>query len=224
MKKKDIFNGNIKSVDLTKFTLIFGSVIFAACGILFICIAALYEKVDPAGRLALYIIGGVSIFLAVFLPIASLLLIRVYPKYSKLTFLLLKKEIFYTPEELEQNKLKQEAEKAAQALESAKTRKLIISRHKAAAACSMKMKVYLASESGDTIICGKNCKLLGTLANGEKAEFDIPQTKVKVYVICDTTSADWCNDSKIIQAGNETVRLSGKNKLSPLEGNPFKFD
>ncbi len=105
MKKKDIFNGNIKAVGLTKFTLIFVSVIFVIFGVFLICVASFYEKVDPTAIVLLYVFGGVAIFFAVALPIASLLLIRVYPKYSKLTFLLLKRELFYTPEELKQLKI-----------------------------------------------------------------------------------------------------------------------
>lgn len=93
---KDIFNGNIKSEyrGLTTFTLVFAGIIYLACATLFLLVALLYSNVDPQGRIALLIISAVTYLLAVLYPSITLFGIRKYPKYSKLTKLLIKDYVF----------------------------------------------------------------------------------------------------------------------------------
>lgn len=90
--KKDIFNGKVKS-EYRKGLLgsfIFGSIIFLACATLFLCFAFLYDNVEDGVEILLLVMSGLSYFSSVFYPLTSILCIRKYPKYKKLTSLLIK--------------------------------------------------------------------------------------------------------------------------------------
>ena len=104
-------------------------------------------------------------------------------------------------------------------------RKLVIKRNKSFAGCLVVMKVYIEDAvASDITIGGVPCRKLGTLKNGETAEFAIGTDAMRVYVIADTLSKEYCNDFYQIPAGEEEVQLSGKNHYNPAAGHPFMFD
>ena len=104
-------------------------------------------------------------------------------------------------------------------------RKLTITRKKSFVGCLMPMKVYIEDPmTNELMISGVPCRKLGTLKNGETAEFMIENEAAKVYVIADTLSKELCNESYQLHNGEEDVFLSGKNHYNPGAGNPFWFD
>lgn len=104
-------------------------------------------------------------------------------------------------------------------------RKLTITRAKSFVGCLGTMKVYIEdAEAGDTEICEVNCRKLGDLKNGQSAEFEIGESEARIYVIADKLSANYCNDFYQLEAGNEDITLTGRNKLNPAVGNAFRFD
>ena len=104
-------------------------------------------------------------------------------------------------------------------------RNLIIKRNKSLAGCFGKVKVYIEdAENGELTIKGSPCRKLGELKNGEEKTFPVPETQVKVVVIADEATREFCSDSRIVPAGEEDARFSGKNTFDPQRGNPFKFD
>lgn len=93
---KDIFNGNIKEeyIGYVKFTLIFAGGIFFICALGILLCALLYEKIEFAARILMFVISGIS-FLASFLyPVISIYAIRNYSKHPKLAKAMLKPFVF----------------------------------------------------------------------------------------------------------------------------------
>lgn len=104
-------------------------------------------------------------------------------------------------------------------------RKLTIKRHKSFVGCLGTMKVYIEDPmTNELMISGVPCRKLGTLKNGEEAEFMIENSAARIYVIADTLSKELCNECYQLQEGEEDVYLSGKNHYNPGAGNPFWFD
>ena len=104
-------------------------------------------------------------------------------------------------------------------------RNLTITRQKSFVASLAKMKVYIEDpEANELEINGVGCRKLGTLKNGETATFPIGDQAAKVFVIADKVSRGFCCDYYPITAGTENVVLTGKNKVHPGAGNPFRFD
>ncbi len=104
-------------------------------------------------------------------------------------------------------------------------RTLTIKREKHFAGCLGKMKVYVEDQNNSELtICGVPCKKLGDLKNGAEESFQIPSSEVKVFVIADKASKEYCNDFYQLPAGNSDVRLTGRNKFNPLTGNAFRFN
>lgn len=103
-------------------------------------------------------------------------------------------------------------------------RKLTIKRTKSFVGSLGIMKVYIEDKDGDTVICEVSCRKLGDLKNGEEASFDISNERAKIYVIADKLSSDYCNDCYQLEAGDENISLTGKNKFNPARGNAFLFD
>ena len=104
-------------------------------------------------------------------------------------------------------------------------RNLIIKRNKSLAGCFGKVRVYIEDkENGELNIKGCACRKLGELKNGEEKTFSIAAEQIKVFVIGDAATRDFCMDWRSIPAGSGDVRLSGKNSLDPQKGNPFVFD
>ncbi len=104
-------------------------------------------------------------------------------------------------------------------------RNLIIKRNKSFAGCFGKVRVYIEDlRAGELNIKGCPCRKLGELKNGEEKTFPIDNAQTKVFVIGDAATRDFCMDWKSIPAGEQDVRLSGKNSFDPQNGNPFAFD
>ena len=94
--KNDFIKQKIRSdqVEMVKFTLIFVPIVFALCaaGILFIAIS--YEKVEPSARVLMYILSAISGLSAIIYPLATVYLIKIYPKHKKIAHLFLKEYVF----------------------------------------------------------------------------------------------------------------------------------
>ncbi len=103
-------------------------------------------------------------------------------------------------------------------------RKLTILRNKSFVGCAAKLKVYIQDAQGQTEINGVKCKLLGKIANGEKLTFEIANGKLKVFVIADALSKNYCNDFYVLEDNENDVTLSGGCKFNPMIGNAFRFD
>ena len=104
-------------------------------------------------------------------------------------------------------------------------RNLTIKRTKSFVGCLAKMKVYVEDPASNEIrINNTSCRKIGDLKNGEEKTFQIDEQGVKVFVIADKLSKNYCNDFYQLSAGNEDVFLSGKNKFNPASGNAFLFD
>lgn len=196
-----------------------------------------YNNMADGDRLAYIVIGAVWISLTVIFFVLSILLARAWPKYRKLTKLFFREYLFYSPEELELINKTATVEKK----NDEPTRMLLtVTRRKAVAACVGKVKLYVSTDDDHDLVLSvfdgnfhanesdrvhaKKFRFLGKLGNGKTAQFEIPQSKVVIAALFDTTSSTWCRDSIVIPAGVEDVCLSGKYVLDPLEGNPFIFD
>jgi len=94
--EKDIFNGKISAElrGLVKLTLIFASLIFFLCGMLFLLIAIFYNNVEQSARTFLFCISPICFALSVFFPLITLKLIKIYPKHRKITRHFIKEYVF----------------------------------------------------------------------------------------------------------------------------------
>ena len=93
--KKDIFNGNIKKehINYVKFSLAFASILFFIFFVFFLLFALLYEKIEYAARIMMFIFSGLC-FLASLYPTVSIYAIRNYSKYPKLAKSMIKPFVF----------------------------------------------------------------------------------------------------------------------------------
>ena len=104
-------------------------------------------------------------------------------------------------------------------------RNLIIKREKSFVGSLAKMKVYIEDPTSNEICINDiSCRKIGDLKNGEEKTFQIDEQEVKIYVIADKLSKNYCNEFYQLPAGQEDVFLSGKNKFNPANGNAFRFD
>jgi len=104
-------------------------------------------------------------------------------------------------------------------------RKLTIMRKKAAAASLCKFKVYVEDHTeSEIVVAGIPCKKIGELKNGEESTFEVSTDAVKLVVIADMASKDWCNDIYQLPQGEEPIYLTGKAQTKPMAGNPFVFE
>ena len=104
-------------------------------------------------------------------------------------------------------------------------RQLTLKRTKKLTACAMSIRLYVTDgEVCDSVINGENCRMLGTLKNGEEKTFEITEEECSLYVIADELSKSFCVDRYRLPASAEPVTLSGHNVLRPFQGNPFIFD
>lgn len=104
-------------------------------------------------------------------------------------------------------------------------RDVTIRRNKSFVGSLMKAKIYVEDAAfGDTTIGQCRCRKLGELKNGEEKTFQITEEQVKIYVIVDQASKNYCNEFYQLEAGAEAVTLSGGFKLNPAAGNGFQFD
>ena len=104
-------------------------------------------------------------------------------------------------------------------------RNLTIKREKSFVGCLAKMKVYIEdTTSNEMRINDVPCRKIGDLKNGETKTFQIDEQTLKVYMIADKLSKNYCNEFYQLSAGQEDIFLSGKNKFNPANGNAFRFD
>ncbi len=104
-------------------------------------------------------------------------------------------------------------------------RYLTIQRNKSFVACLMKMKVYVEDPTSSEIkIQGVGCKKIGELKNGEQQTFMISDENLRIFVIADKLSKNYCSDFYEVPAGTENIFISGSCKYNPLSGNAFRFD
>ncbi len=104
-------------------------------------------------------------------------------------------------------------------------RNLTIKREKSFVGSLAKMKVYIEDPTSNEILINDiPCRKIGDLKNGEEKNFQIDEQAVKVYVIADKLSKNYCNEFYQLSAGQEDIFLSGKNKFNPANGNAFRFD
>ena len=104
-------------------------------------------------------------------------------------------------------------------------RTITIRRIKSFVGAISKMKVYIEDPySNETKINGTPCKKVGELKNGSEISFLTEDTAVKVFVIADKISKNYCSEYFQIPEGNENITLTGKNKFNVTNGNAFVFD
>lgn len=104
-------------------------------------------------------------------------------------------------------------------------RNLTIKREKSFVGSLAKMKVYVEDPTSNEICINDiPCRKIGDLKNGEEKTFQIDEQEVKVYVIADKLSKNYCNEFYQLSASQQDVFLSGKNKFNPANGNAFRFD
>ena len=104
-------------------------------------------------------------------------------------------------------------------------RNLTIKREKSFVGSLAKLKVYIEDPTSNEMrINDVPCRKIGDLKNGEEKNFQIDEQTLKVYVIADKLSKNYCNEFYQLPAGQEDVFLSGKNKFNPANGNAFRFD
>lgn len=87
----------------------------------------------------------------------------------------------------------------------------------------LKLSIYVEDESGEAVKKEISCRRIGDLKNGEERTFEISEGAVKVFVIADKISKDYCYDFYQLPEGDEDISLSGRNHLNPVLGNPFLF-
>ena len=101
---------------------------------------------------------------------------------------------------------------------------LSIERKRSPAACLSTVKVYIEDPvEGEREIDGVRCRQLGTLRNGEKANFRISEAAARVFVICGLGGKDGRGDCYCVPAGSANIALSGQRIMKPAAGNPFRF-
>ena len=104
-------------------------------------------------------------------------------------------------------------------------RNLIIKREKCFVGSLAKMKVYIEDPTSNEMrINDVPCRKICDLKNGEVKTFQIDEQTLKVYMIADKLSKNYCNEFYQLSAGQEDIFLSGKNKFNPTNGNAFRFD
>ena len=94
--KKDIFNGNIKKeyINYVKFSLAFASILFFIFFVSFLLLALLYEKIEYAARIMMFICSGLCFLTSFLYPTVSIYAIRNYSKYPKLAKSMIKPFVF----------------------------------------------------------------------------------------------------------------------------------
>lgn len=104
-------------------------------------------------------------------------------------------------------------------------RTLTIKRTKVFPGSAVTLKVYIEDpESDDLVINNMPCRKLGTLKNGEKAEFSVGEQAARIYVIADKLSKGFCNEYYKLPEGEEDIFLSGRCRFNLGSGNAFRFD
>ena len=107
--KKDIFKGNIQKqyINYVKFSIVFAIVLFGMFAIILFLIALLYEKVEPAARVMMFVGSGACLIASICYPLLTIFAIKTYPKHIRLAHGMLKEFVFETSETREINNLKE---------------------------------------------------------------------------------------------------------------------
>ena len=103
-------------------------------------------------------------------------------------------------------------------------RKVYLTRDKSFVGFLGKLNVYVEDNiNPDTTIASIPCRHVCKIKNGETVSFDIGDDAVKVVVIADQLSKNYCNDYYQVPAGVGDVEIGGKCTYNPGAGNPFRF-
>lgn len=99
-------------------------------------------------------------------------------------------------------------------------RTITINRKKSFVGSAMKMYVYIFSQDGNVNIGGMKYKLLGTLRNNGKLEFEISENAEKLH-LCYWKSENFFPLKYAIPQGTNNIQLNVKAKFNPFKGNPI---
>lgn len=89
----------------------------------------------------------------------------------------------------------------------------------------MSLKIYIEDPTSEEIVInGTPCRKLGTIKNGEEKTFQVEEDSLKVFVIADKLSKNYCNEFYQLPEGQEPISLSGKPRFNLFTGNAFRFD
>ena len=93
--KKDIFNGKIRTEfrGWVIFTLVLSAFVGVACGLLFLLIA-IFDDYELVAKALFYGIAALSMLGGIGYSVATLCLIRIYPKYKRITLHFIKEFVF----------------------------------------------------------------------------------------------------------------------------------
>jgi hypothetical protein len=100
-------------------------------------------------------------------------------------------------------------------------RKLIFKRKKTFTASAGKVRVFIQDPHGELVLGSISCKEIGTLKNGETAEYSIPNERVYAFIVFSKVAPESYHSYYEIPAGEGTVELFTAPKLDPIKGNPF---
>lgn len=76
----------------------------------------------------------------------------------------------------------------------------------------------------DRVICGCPCKEVGRVKNNSELVIEIDNCEHRIFADVVAQVSDAFVDTIVVPSGEEDVKISGKNVLSPFKGNPFVFD
>ena len=101
-------------------------------------------------------------------------------------------------------------------------RTVTVRRRKSFAGSASKVKLYITdSVSGDLEINGEQCRLLGTLKNGEEKAFQVEGSAVRIYAIFSKGNRNTHYGKYPLVAGTEDVTLEGEYRM---DSGIFRFD
>ena len=103
-------------------------------------------------------------------------------------------------------------------------RKLTIRRRGSAVSRSRSVKIYVEDPAGDMSIAGFKCRLLGEVKNNDRATFEIPCERVRIFAIFGKFNKSYCNDYCIIPEGEDDCLVLGYCKFDRVTGHPFRFE
>ncbi len=104
-------------------------------------------------------------------------------------------------------------------------RNLVINREKSFLGCLAKFRVYIEDPtSKKPKINGKQCRLLGTIKNGEQKAFAIPDDACRIYVVPETLFKNLITELFDIPAGEADIYLTGKCQYGAAGTVMFRFD
>lgn len=107
--KKNIFNGNIQKqyINYVKFSIILATVLFGVFAIFFFLFALLYEKIESAARVMMFVGSSACLIASICYPLLTIFAIKTYPKHIRLAHGMLKEFVFETNETRVINNLKE---------------------------------------------------------------------------------------------------------------------